>query len=431
MGRTRTAAALQTLFMAALLLPALADPAHAWGRGHGVIRPWAVARLPAWQQELLKPVRARLERDYLALQDAYANGGRPDLQPYCTVPGVAFSLHDVPDPAVAAKGIAWYLEQVDRCIDAGELDEAARYLGVLCHWLEDPGSPSAHCLSPLGLGEAQLRELLPPTGEWSKFAYTYGHHGIGDIGAYTIAGTDYTPRILGASIPEAALHLMHAQRRSARLARGMIIPVLQSVLAGDAAQADRHRGTQARAVAEVTADCLYTALCLAAGKGPDAEGRALDGFDLTRLEHLPVAGKASEPYVWIPFLVGRCLDGKRQLKPIILSGREEASEAGIGMGAGGWADFPLAPAGVYRRLTVTAGIHRDAGPEGAVRFVVRLGAKELLRSDPVKSGQPGVPLTVALPEDTAGVLRLGVEPEPDTKPFDNLAVWAEPRLWCE
>ena len=66
------------------MLVAIAMPleAFAWGKGHRLIRLWAVARQPQWQRQLVgQQSLDRLCNDYTSLQDKHAGGKSPELDP--------------------------------------------------------------------------------------------------------------------------------------------------------------------------------------------------------------------------------------------------------------------------------------------------------------------------------------------------------------
>lgn len=137
--------------------------AWAWGRGHRLIRSWSIEKLPDWQKQLFdEKLWKRLANDCLSLQDRYAGGNASELDQYCMVPGHHVSLHDVNPPEPSVGAISWYLNKITEHVESGEHDEAMRYLGVLCHWNEDPGSPSAHS-GPVS--ETILRQLIPPPSD--------------------------------------------------------------------------------------------------------------------------------------------------------------------------------------------------------------------------------------------------------------------------
>ena len=418
------------LFLALLAMSVVvAAPrqAHAWGKGHRLIRLWAVARLPQWQRELVgQPALARLCRDYTSLQDKHAGGKSPELDAYCRIPGVRLSLHDVNAAEPSAKATLWYLDRIAETLNAGEIDEAMKFLGVLCHWNEDPGCPGAHS-SPVS--EVQLKTLLPPPKDKAKFNYLYGAGGIMDTGKYQIAEVDYQPRLLGRTREEIALRIHQHQRRLQRDAGTHIIPIVQDMMHGDGGHADEHRATAALANARHTADVIYTALCLATGRFDDRQP-SFDDQPLT--DWLPDSrgGRVPHPYYVTGFLVNQAMDAQRQLHPLAFAAAESATkiEAGYGMGTPFSLNFVLAPGRVFDRFTCRVGLHPTAGPNAAVMFAVTANGKELIRTATIESGAGPVALDVVLPETEVVKLSLQTIADEGSTPSHNLTVWANPTL---
>jgi len=400
-----------------------------WSGGHVAIRSRAVQYLPRWQRELLNPVVERLCREYASLQDQQAAGNRPDLDPYCIVPDAELSLHDINDVADSAIGMQWYLSQICKHIRAQQLDEAAKFLGVFCHWIEDPGAPGFHCIEGI-VNEYGLRELLPPPEDKRKHHYLYGYMGLVAQDEYNLPQKPYTPQLLGSTIAQAALHLFQQQRQLAHRARASVIPVLQSELYGDGAAADAERTLLAQDNAQLIADLMYTALCLATDRVDPAEVTALHQVDLTTFLPNYSGGSTDMPYKWVPFLVGQSFDQERKLLLLQLPGPEgvEAFESGIGMGTPFALTYAFAPGGVYSRFSAKVGLHPAAGETGSVRFVVRINDQVAATVGPIGAGEPARLLTALLPAAGTVRLRLITEPGPDSRPEDNLAVWAQPTL---
>ncbi len=420
---------LSVVVHAALLMGLFPMVCWAWGSGHVRIRTRALEYLPAWQQDLLSPASAKLTRDYLCLQDAHAGGNRPDLDPYCKVPGASVSLHDVCEPGVSGKAMVWYLEQVTENWQAGKTDEAAKYLGVLCHWIEDPGSPTAHCAAGV-ISEYALRELLPPPSDKERYHYLYGYSGIGDRGDYTLPQAEYKPHLLGVTFAQASLHLYQAQRRLQSRARAFLIPILHSELYGDGTDANTQRGRLALENARVVADLLYTVLCLATGRFEAQEAGAPASMDLTRFLPEYQGGATGMPHKWVPFLIGHSFDQQRNLLPLQLATDAgiETFERGIGMGVPFELNYVLAPGGVYKRVTCIVGLHPAAGEQGSVRFALKVNGKESASVGPIAAGAPSQALTAELPEGAEVRLTLRATPGPESRDIDNLAVWAAPTL---
>jgi len=98
-----------TLLCLFLLQPSVS---FGWGRGHDLIRAWAIAHLPDWQIEKLdNKYWKALGKDYNKLQDQHAGGKAPHLDKYCLPPGPRLSLHDVNPPEKSIPAMQWYLEQ--------------------------------------------------------------------------------------------------------------------------------------------------------------------------------------------------------------------------------------------------------------------------------------------------------------------------------
>ena len=415
------------VLLASVLLLSNAPSALAWGKGHRLIRLWAVARLPEWQRELIGAAALeKLCRDYTSLQDRHAGGKAPELDRYCIVPEVRLSLHDVNPAEPSARAMLWYIDQITTHLQAGETGEAMKFLGVLCHWNEDPGCPSAHS-SPVS--EWQLKALLPPPKDKERFNYLFGAGGIMDVGNYAIPDVKYRPRLLGRTREEAALRIYQHQRLLRHKAATHIIPIVQDMMHGDGRKADVHRATAALANARHTADVIYTVLCLANGRLNDGAFRwpqqqLADWLPESRGRMIP------HPYYVTPFLVNQAMDARRQLHPLAFAD-DKASvpiKSGYGMGTPFSLDFVLAPGQVFNTFKCRAGLHSTAGTEGSVLFAVVVNGKELARTEPIRSGQPPVAIELKLPETDVLRLSLKTIAADGSTPTHNLAVWADPEL---
>ncbi len=415
------------LTLAGLLLP---SDALAWGRGHRLIRLWAVLHLPAWQTERLGAEHLdRLCSDYTSLQDKHAGGKAPELDPYCVVPGVRVSLHDVNASEPSAKALLWYIDRIVANLETGETDEAMKYLGVLCHWNEDPGCPSAHS-SPVS--EQQLKTLLPPPKDKERFNYLFGAGGIMDVGSYQIPQVEYRPRLLGRTREELALRIYQHQRLLKQHAAAHIVPIVQDMMHGDGAKADEHRASAALDNAKHTADVIYSVVCLATGQF-ESDAENWDVQPLT--DWLPEfrGGMIPHPYYVSPFLVNQAMDATRQLHPLQFFGATPTAEPqpverGYGMGTLFSLDFVLAPGTVFERFTCQVGLHPAAGPNGAVEFAVVANGKEFHRTKPIRSGESPVTIDVPLPKTDVLKLSLQTIAVDGSEPSHNLTVWGNPTL---
>lgn len=395
-----------------------------WGQGHRKIREWAVARLPEWQRVWIGDEHLqRLCVDYKSLQDMHAGGKNPHLDPYCKAPGVRLSLHDVNGAEVSARANLWYLERIAECLHRGEIDEGMKFLGVLCHWNEDPGCPSAHC-SPIT--EAQLKILLPPPPEKARYNYLYGAGGIADVGQYEIPDQPYSPRLLGRTREEAALRIYQHQRLLERGAAARIVPLVQDMMRGDGTKAAAQRSAAALENARHVCDVIHTALCL-------ARNRFEGGRALTNQQPLsdwlpdPIGKRASHPYYVTGFLVNQAMDAKRQLHPLAVSGAETPVRQGFGTGAPFRIGYTLAP-NVFKRFTATVGFHPAAGETGAVVFEVHANGKRIHGTKVIRVEDEPVRIDVKLPAALKLKLELVTVAESSADSLDNLVVWGNPAL---
>lgn len=400
-----------------------------WGRGHKLIRTWAVEKLPDWQQQRIGTQHLKaLCTQYTSLQDHFASGKRRDLASYCTIPGVRVSLHDVNAIGPSVQGMQWYLQRIRRELKANRIDEAMKFLGVLCHWNEDPGCPSAHS-SPVS--EQTLRLLLPPPSAKQNLNYLYGYGGIADVGNYSLAKEKYQPKLLGATIPEAAARIYQHQRLLQRHAASLIVPLVQDMMYGDGKKADQVRAKAALVNARHTADVIYTALCLAYDRVNLTESARLKTQKLTDwLPEPPSRRMISRPYYVVPYLVNQSMDARRKLHPLSFSGVGSEAKVAFGFGTGTPSDldYSLAPGGVYDKFTCRAGLHSTAGENAKVIFVVLVNGKSVFRSSPIEVDSKPVRIQVTLPRKGVTKLTLRTIASEGSRPEEGLTVWAEPML---
>jgi len=402
-----------------------------WGRGHDLIRAWALDRLPAWQKERLDDIYwKRLGKAYNKLQDQHAGGRAPELDKYCLPPGPRISLHDVNPSEKSLPAMEWYLRETIERIQQPEnfdeddpLDEALKFLGVLCHWNEDPGSPSAHS-SPVG--EAALRILLPPTKEKENLNYTYGYGGISSVGEFEIPEVNYTPKLLGNSIPEVALRLFQHQRLLERRAASGIVPIVQSIQYGDGTEAEKTRSRLAHRNAEHIADLCYSVFCLAFEKIDPEEAQQWNEQRLSTWLSESAPRMTTHPYYVTPFLVDQSFDARRALHPLQIE--ETRYDHGFGAGVPSSIEYTLTDGGSYRKFVVDVGLHPQAGPTGRVNFQIWIDDKIVAESGFLTPGDPPQRLKVGLPDDQMFRLKLSTVAGEKADSLHNLAIWGSPRL---
>ena len=400
----------------------------AWGSAHRWIRQWAIERLPQWQVDYVGDAHLEaLATKYTSLQDAHAGGTRADLDRYCVVPAQRLSLHDVNDVAPTLAGMTWYLERTIKHLRGGERDEAMKYLGVLCHWCEDPGSLGAHT-SPVS--EATLRVLLPPPAAFANRNYLYG---AGWIGLEKDVGLDdgtYQPLIIGRDVAETAARLTHLQRLLMQRNAGLIVPAIIGRTENDTARFDKAVGDALAYNARLVADIIYTVTCLAAQRVDPQAITSLNTQSLIDWVSDYRGGGTSHPYYVVPFIKNQAMDAERRLHPLALpdGDGERPVSYGLGMGTPFKLTYTLANNGSYERFVVDVGLHPTAGPEAGIIFAIVLDNQEIARSTTMTTGQAAQRLSIALPKQNIFQLTLVTIAAEDSTPTHNLAVWAEPHL---
>ena len=420
-----------TSFLVCTLIVLSPSISFGWGRGHDLIRAWMLAHLPQWQKEKLDEVYwKRLGKDYNKLQDQHAGGKAPHLDKYCLPPGLRLSLHDVNPPEKSLPAMKWYLEQtVDRLQhpekydEEDPIDEAMKFLGVLCHWNEDPGSPSAHS-SPVN--EAALRILLPPTKDKVNLNYSYGYGGISNIGTFEIPEAKYEPQLLGSSIPEVALRIYQHQLLLERNAAAGIIPIVQSIQYGDGTLAEKTRSRLAHRNAEHVTDICYTVFCLAFDQIDTNEAKEWDEQNLSSWISETVPRMTTHPYYVTPFLVDQGFDPRRNLHPLKIG--KTTYERGFGAGVPSSIDYTLTNGGSYRKLVCEVGLHPLAGPTGRVKFLIQIDGKVVAESEFLTVEDSAVTLSANLPAEKLFKVKLVTVAGDKAESLHNLAVWGRPRL---
>jgi hypothetical protein len=395
-----------------------------------------VERLPDDQAAFVgASALASLHERYTSLQDTHAGGNAPHLDPYCIVPGVRLSLHDVNPPGPTRAGMEWYFERIVEQFragrdDAARLDEAMKFLGVLCHWCEDPGSLSAHS-SPVS--EHVLRQLIPPPLEMQNRNYLFGYGWIGLEANLGLDDTDYQPQLIGGTVPQAAARLTHLQQQLKRHSAGLIVPAILGKVENDAQRYEAAVGKAVRYNAELIADVIYTAMFLAmqdeaAGEPPETAHVR----ELPLIEFLPDTGAGStrHPYYVVPYLVNQSMDGRRALHPLEIAGGGQTHKpaTGYGMGVPHTLLFTLALGGEYHEFRTKVGLTPQAGEHASVTFEVLIDGEPAAKAGPIRPGDAAQQLQVALPPEPVFKLELRTTTDNTEYPLHNLSAWGDPTL---
>lgn len=206
--------------------------AHAWGEPHLAITKAATEVLPDWQKELLGPEMEMLAGKYCLIPDeVYTDkeNARYAAMPE-TRPGEVYLLNlHLPDAsqAVNLDALRYFMGRAVAALKAGQTTDAAKYLGTICHQLEDYGSPS-HTV-PGDNMFTLLTQFLPPPDDMKGLPM----HGPIENGTLDVKIPGYKPQLLGLSVEEASWRLLHRIHEGILNARQTTLPILQALYAKD------------------------------------------------------------------------------------------------------------------------------------------------------------------------------------------------------
>ena len=427
---------LKTLSLAAMWLPfaavLLPAPLRAWSEPHNAITRGALEVLPGWQQQWLGEERVKLGDDYCLIPDhVYTDKANAKYATMDSHPGVVYLriLH-VPEQQVEnLVPLRYFVGKAVEAVRAGNVGEAARYMGTICHQLEDYGSPS-HTV-PGDNMFTLLQQFLPATEAMKDQLL----HSPIESGIITVDIQGYKPALLGTTVDEAAWRLLHRVHEGVINARSTTIPIIQALYAKDEEAVKQGQLKAARMDAKVVADALHTILSIGTGKFEAADEKALQQVAISTFFPIEAASLFypqteffSAPN-WGHARTGVILEGGKKAVPLRLRIEEPAGIAekdfmnGISAGMGKKLTFHL-PKDVYARFTVYGGLHVPLGAKGRVEFIINGDGKPLATAI-VNGSDPAKPFDC----DLTGISELQLTlTNRGLDGKSNYAVWAEPVL---
>jgi len=422
------------LFLVGAFLPL--DAALGWSQPHMAITKAALEVLPAWQQKVLGDEMPRLADDYCLIPDHVFTD--PDNAKFAIMESkpkekYLLNLHLPAQQVEDLQTIRYFMGKAVESLRAQNVRDGARYMGTICHQIEDYGSPS-HTM-PGDNMFTLLGQFLPPTEVMRDQLL----HGPVESGSLIVGIRDYKPALLGTTVEEAAWRLMHRIHEGIINARSTTIPIIQALYAEDPKTVEVHQMKAATFDATVVADALYTMLYLGTRSTLELE-ESVEGAALKRTSigkffpleavslYYPQAQFFSSPH-WGHARSGVVLaEGKRAM-PLKLQVNEEGSlkerefSNGISAGMGRSLTF-LLPQGVYSRFKVLAGLHPELGALGKVEFTVS-GDGKVLGSAVVSGTDPAHIFEC----DLSGISQLQLSlSSKGGESKSNYAIWADPIL---
>jgi hypothetical protein len=399
-----------------------------WGEPHHAITRGALDVLPAWQKEVLGGELTQLGDNYCMIPDhVFTDKENAKYAKMESAPNEVYLkiLHLPTQQPEYLEVMRYFLEKAVAALREGRNGDAARYMGTVCHQIEDYGSP-AHTV-PGDNMFTLMQQFLPPSVAMKGQLM----HGPIENGDFKVSIEGYKPQLLGTTVNEAAWRLMHRVHEEILNARTTTVPIIQALYREEKESVVKHQMRAAVMDAQVVADAVYTMLCLGTQKFAAEEQAALKEeqigsffpLEATSL-YYPQAQFFSSPN-WGHARSGVILAGGNKDMPLKLcvGSSNQEFKNGISAGMGKPLTF-LLPKDVYARFRVLAGLHPELGAKGRVEFTVSGDGKVL--STVILNGTDPAKL---LECDVTGVAELqlaltsrGV----DSK--SNYAIWAEPTL---
>lgn len=410
----------------------------AWGEPHGAITQAALEVLPSWQKEILGDELAPMAGYYCTIPDLVQNSsllrdkGDAKFAMMASQPGKVYLLKlHLPsaEQPENLETLRYFISQSVTALKAGKVGDAARFMGTICHLIEDFGSP-AHTM-PGDNMFTLLQQFMPPS---EKMQGRLLHSPI-ESGTFKVDLHDYQPGLLGLTVEEASWRLLHRVHEGIINARSTTFPIIQALYADDGAAMLAGQMKAATMDARILADALHTILCLGADKFHDAGQEALRTAGIAAywpLEavnlYYPQAHFFSAPN-WGHAHSGVVLEGGTKAVPLRLriQGKDGTAEKefanGISTGMGKPLTY-LLPKNVYPRFTVLAGLQSGLGEKGRVEFTILGDGKALATA--IVSGRDPAHLFDC---DITGVTQLQLAATSSgSDPKSNYAIWAEPLL---
>lgn len=429
-----TNAAARTAIFIAFVIGIAAIHAHAWTDGrHSDVTRGACKVLPEWQKDMWGNELKALCNDYCLIPDHVYT--RPEVARYAMIDSrpnekYLIGLHLPPETDEGYELLRFFLDKSVSALHEGQIGEAARYTGTICHALEDWSCP-AHSV-PKDNMFTLFKQFLPPPAKWEDALL----HGPCENGRIEVDLGDYEPRLLGTSVEEAAFNLLHESHVATVYARGLIVPIIQGLYRDDHDASNEAQQKAAIRGAELTADACYTLACIAKNRFQADQVEALRRIDIADLWpqqapafYMPQSTFFDRPY-WGHATPGKILKDGREAVPLRMKVKQgqdtviETMESGIGAGTRSKLTY-LLPTGVYETFRVTVGLHAELGVNGSVVFEIKGDGKTLATTEPLSGTDAAQPIEVAL----AGITNLELKATPGAEDASaNYAIWGQPRL---
>lgn len=245
-----------------------------WGsRNHRIISKQAYNLLPEWETDLLSVYGDSIVNTYCLYPDMYRRKEfREALKPYIEIPyiksdaifhhadeilsgdtmGNILTFDNNPDFYI----LTYFMEKSIELLKANEIQEAARHMGTLAHYIED------YCCPVHVVNNALLAQLLPPPSKLKRFRV----HGVEGPEMENLIISDYSVEKLGKTLFEAVNNIIPRLNEMQLNSRAQAVPIIMGTYEDDFNKSDNARNNSAEPAVKLLADIWNTIFCLAWNK---------------------------------------------------------------------------------------------------------------------------------------------------------------------
>jgi len=265
------------LFCFFLLLFFFTTPVELFGWGsqnHRIISEQAYNLLPRWETDLLSVYGDSIIYTYCLYPDMYrVKEFREVLKPYIEIPyiksdaifhhadeilsgntmGNILAFDNNPDFYI----LTYFMEKSIKLIKENEIQEAARHMGTLAHYIEDYACP-VHVVN-----NALLAQLLPPPPKLKNFRI---HSGVEGPEMENLIISDYSVKKLGNTTFEAVNNIIPRLNEMQLNSRAQVIPIIMGIYEDDFNKSNNGKNNSAEPAVKLLADIWNTIFCLAFNK---------------------------------------------------------------------------------------------------------------------------------------------------------------------
>lgn len=397
--------------------------AAAWGPPHRYFSEVAIDSLPQWQQDIVAAETDDFIKTYCIIPDLVRKPAlKPLWSPYLMDD---VYLHYAISTEHNYRVYEHYFNIVSKQFAAGEIQEAMRHAGAFSHFLQDSTCPchfryaaqtrfyDEKFKTPSFVGSNPFKDLMFVPEKYQYISL----HKVVDSGGFDLeqlrqAYGAYKPRLLGKTIAEAIFNLDLEHESYMEESAKCMIPMLTAYCADDLEGYGRYGLRAGILSARLTADYLYTVLCISSDRFEESDLAKLK--NKVSLADVPIAAantvlpKYKEP---IPVKLKTPVDSIEEFeKGFVVNDNVEYSF--------------IVPSGLFKTLEVIVGQQPECGVKGSCSFEILLDGESASKTQKLSADDDPQMLKVNLQNAKQITLKTS-----DSKKAENIhAVWAEPVL---